>query len=449
MNQLFISYSRKDTDFARKLTDKFAMQNMETWVDWQDIPPTVDWMKEVEKGIEEADNFIFIVSPDSIRSEVCASELAHAIKNGKRIIPVVAREIDFKEAPSTLTHLNFTFFSRPQDVFDEAFDKLLTAICTDYDWVKAHASLQVKALEWERNQKEKSFLLRGNELADAEAQARVNFGKAPSPTALQKEYISTSRLEENAEIEEARAKEQQRLLEKKLGIRLSRLTYLLLGVFTLAYVVLFVWLNSVTSDMAINAIKDQMLAFVETSVCFINGDDYSTFINKFPAGSAEAFQDDHYSTLEDFMLDVINTNQNVSVEVVLYTIVKGSKVNEFLIVNSTDAEADIEYKTSVIASNANVPQIAGLERTTADTTIYTDEWGTWISSCSPILNSNEESVGALCADFNAQLLEDTREKVTTTLGLAFLAIYPAMIILVLFATRSIQKSRNSLVSKTP
>jgi hypothetical protein len=58
------------------------------------------------------------------------------------------------------------------------------------------------------------------------------------------------------------------------------------------------------------------------------------------------------------------------------------------------------------------------------------------------LNSDEESVGALCADFNAQLLEDTREKVTTTLGFAFLAIYPAMIVLVLFATRSLQKKRS-------
>ncbi|MBI5951323.1 MAG: toll/interleukin-1 receptor domain-containing protein [Chloroflexi bacterium] len=449
MNQLFISYSRKDTEFARKLTDKFAGQNMETWVDWQDIPPTVDWMKEVEKGIEEADNFIFIVSPDSIRSEVCASELTHAIKNGKRIIPVMAREIDFKEAPSTLTHLNFIFFSRPQDKFEEAFDRLLTAIRTDYDWVQAHARLQVKALEWERNQKEDSFLLRGGELADAEAQVRVNAGKSPSPTALQSEYISTSRSNENAEIEEERAKEQQLLLEKKLGARLRRLTYLLLGVFTVAYIALFLWLNTVTSTMAVNSLKDQMLALVETSVCFINGDDYDAFINQFPETGDEVYEDDYYWALDSFMLDVIDTNENIEKEVVLYTIVRGNKASEFLIVNSTDPEADVDYKTSIIAPNVNVPQIAGLEKTVADTTIYTDEWGTWISACSPILKSNEESVGALCADFNAQLLEDTRERVTTTLGLAFLAIYPAMIILVLFATRSIQKTRNNLIKKTP
>jgi preprotein translocase subunit SecG len=449
MNQLFISYSRKDTEFAKTLTDKFAAQNMEAWVDWQDIPPTVDWMKEIEKGIEEADIFIFIVSPDSIRSTICASEIAHAVRNGKRIVPVVAREIDFKEAPSTLTHLNFIFFSRPQDIFEEALDKLLTAIRTDYDWVKTHASLQVKALEWERNHKERSFLLRGSELADAEAQVRVNVGKSPSPTALQGEYLTTSRANENAEIEEERAKEQQLLLEKKLGSRLRRLTYLLLGVFTVAYIALFFWLNTVTSTMAINSLKDQMLALVETSVCFINGDDYDAFINQFPEAGDEVYEDDYYWTLDSFMLDVIDTNENIGAEVVLYTIVSGNKTNEFLIVNSTDPEADVDYKTSIIALNANVPQIGGLEKTVANTTIYTDDWGTWISACSPILNADDESVGALCADFNAQLLEDTRERVTATLGFAFLAIYPAMIVLVLFATRSIRKPRNSHIKKTP
>lgn len=443
MNQLFISYSRKDTEFARRLTENFIAQNMEVWVDWEDIPPTVDWMKEIEKGIEAADVFIFVVSPDSIHSNVCAQEVDHAIKNGKRIAPVVAREVDMKETPATLTHLNWIFFSRPQDKFEEAFEKLMTAIQTDFDWVQTHARLQMKALEWDRNKKEGSFLLRGNDLKDAEAQIFVNAQKSPTPTPLQREYISTSRSVENAQIEEERAKELQLQLEKKLGTRMRRLTYLLLGVFTVAYAILFFWLNTVTSNLAVNSIRDQMLALVETSVCFINGNDYDAFMNYFPSETDEVYEDDYYSTLEYFMLDVIDTNENVETEAVLYTITRGSETNEFLIINSTDPEADMAYKTSVIARDANVPQIAGLEKTMADTTIYTDDWGTWISACSPILNSDEESVGALCADFNAQLLEDTREKVTTTLGFAFLAIYPAMILLVLFATRRFHKNASS------
>ena len=445
MKQLFVSYSRKDTEFAQRLTESFAAQNMEAWVDWQDIPPSVDWMKEIQTGIEQADIFLFIVSPDSIRSDVCAQEVDHAVLNGKRMIPVVAREVDVKEIPPTITHLNWIFFSRPQDKYEESFEKLLTATRTDYDWVQTHAQLQVKALEWERNHREDSFLLRGKELADAEAQLVVNGEKNPIPTELQRQYVIKSAEVEKEQVERQLAKDQQLELEKKLGTRLRRVTYLVLGVFTVAYAVLFFWLNTVTSDLAVNSIKDQMLALVETSVCFINGDEFGTFIEYFPEANSAVYEDYYYSTLEYFMNDVIATNENIETEIVLYTITKGSKAGEFLIINTTDEAVDITYKTSVIAYNANVPQIAGMNKTVADTTIITDEYGTWISACSPILNSKNESVGALCADFNAQLLEDTRQKVTTTLGIAFIAIYPAMVALVLFTTRSFQKKRNDVI----
>ena len=73
MKQLFISYSRKDTEFTRKLTGRLAADGLEAWVDWQDIPPSVDWMKEIQKGIEDADVFLFLVSPDSIASPICAA----------------------------------------------------------------------------------------------------------------------------------------------------------------------------------------------------------------------------------------------------------------------------------------------------------------------------------------------------------------------------------------
>src|SRR5512139_4112476 len=93
MASLFISYSRKDINFARKLTDAFKGQNLDFWIDWEGIPPTVDWWKEIQQGIEQADIFLFLISPDSVKSKVCAQEIDHAVKNGKRLIPIVVRDI--------------------------------------------------------------------------------------------------------------------------------------------------------------------------------------------------------------------------------------------------------------------------------------------------------------------------------------------------------------------
>lgn len=444
MNQLFISYSRKDTDFARRLTDSFAAQNMEAWVDWEDIPPSVDWMKKIEKEIEQANVFVFLVSPDSIQSKVCTKEVAHAIKNGKRIIPVVAREVDMKDAPAELTHLNWIFFSRPQDKFEAAFEKLQTAIQTDFDWVQAHTQLQVKALEWMNNNSEDSFLLRGKELGDANAQLRVNGKKNPLPTDLQRQYILKSATVERDQIQGQSAREQQLDLEKKLGTGLRRLTNLLLGVFTVAYVALFFWLNTLTNNLAVNSLKDQMLALVETSVCFINVniDGYQEFLTAYPAGDNMVYEaGGWHSYLYGLLTDIKNTNKNIRTNIELYTITQGKDASEYLIVTSTDNT--INYKETYMSTGPGSAQIAGMEKTTVNTKVYADKSGRRISACSPIFNTQGISIGALCADFDAQLLDDTRQRVTNMLGGVFLAVYPAMIGLVLVATRSAQKAKKS------
>jgi WD40 repeat protein len=192
MAKVFVSYSRKDIEFAKRLTEELKKNNMEFWVDWDGIPPTVDFMKKIEKGIEESDAFLFLISPDSVKSKVCGEELAHAVKNGKRLIPLIVRDVKSENLPEALSHINWISF-REQDNFDESFQKLLLGINTDFEWVDVHSRLLVRALEWEQENKDKSFLLRGKDLHDAETQLAINTSKDPHPTDLHREYILNSR----------------------------------------------------------------------------------------------------------------------------------------------------------------------------------------------------------------------------------------------------------------
>ncbi|MFC1961229.1 toll/interleukin-1 receptor domain-containing protein [Chloroflexota bacterium] len=89
MADVFISYSRKDSDFVHQLYDALAKLDREIWVDWEDIPLTADWWREICTGIEAAHTFVFVISPDSIASPVCNLEIAHALQNKKRLVPVV------------------------------------------------------------------------------------------------------------------------------------------------------------------------------------------------------------------------------------------------------------------------------------------------------------------------------------------------------------------------
>jgi formylglycine-generating enzyme required for sulfatase activity len=192
MARIFVSYSRKNKEFCKRLADELEKRDLDLWVDWDDIPPTVDWKLEIQKGIEEADTFLAIVSPDWISSKVCKDELDVAVKNGKRLIPVVPYDIIWDDVPTSLAQLNFIFFTENFD-FNIQLNKLFTALDTDYAWLKTHRRLQVKALEWERSNKDNGFLLHGKDLEEAEGQISINANKDPHPTDIQREYVLKSR----------------------------------------------------------------------------------------------------------------------------------------------------------------------------------------------------------------------------------------------------------------
>ncbi len=193
MSDVFISYSRKDIAFARLLHGALKDNGLETWIDWQDIPPSADWLAEVYEAIEGSDSFIFIISPTSVGSEICSLEIAHATKNNKRLIPIVIGDIDASVVPPRLATLNWIFFKEEDAAFQKASQELITAIQVDQAWVKRHTRLQTRALEWERSEQEGGYLLRGRELVEAEAWLAQTAEKDPQPTALQTQYIIASR----------------------------------------------------------------------------------------------------------------------------------------------------------------------------------------------------------------------------------------------------------------
>jgi hypothetical protein len=211
MNEVFISYSRRDEPFVRKLDAALKKEGRDSWVDWDDIPLSADWWAEIQEGIEAADSFVFVISPDSAESEVCGKEVAYALKHNKRIVPIVYRDVPAKELPPGLPQLNWAFF-RDSDDFDEAFNKLMEAMDTDLGWVKAHTRLTRRAVEWKKKEKNESFLLRGDDLEEAMRHLRQS-ERQPQLTALQQEYIAAS--SEKQDADQARALEEARRLAEE------------------------------------------------------------------------------------------------------------------------------------------------------------------------------------------------------------------------------------------
>jgi tetratricopeptide (TPR) repeat protein len=192
MDDIFISYSRKDKAFATRLHEALKARQRAAWVDLEDIPPTAEWREKIKAGIEGARAFVFVLSPDSMASLECLKEIGYAATSHKRLIPLVCREVDPQSAPEALGKLNWIFL-REQDDFDKGLDTLLTAVDTDLEWVDAHTSLLEKATEWDRKGRHQSLLLRSEELKEAEGWQVKSAEKEPKPTELMASFIVSSR----------------------------------------------------------------------------------------------------------------------------------------------------------------------------------------------------------------------------------------------------------------
>jgi WD40 repeat protein len=191
--EVFISYSRKDKEFVRRLDEELKRRDREAWVDWEGIPPGDTWEKTIYRAIESTHTFIFVLTPDSIASEVCGREIAHAAANNKRLVPIVYRDVADDTVPEALRKLNWIFY-RDSDDFEKATDELISALDTDLKWVRAHTRLLTRAIEWDASGRNNSLVLRGEDLRAAERWlAEAGAQKERQPTALQTEYIIASR----------------------------------------------------------------------------------------------------------------------------------------------------------------------------------------------------------------------------------------------------------------
>ncbi|MEO0986592.1 MAG: TIR domain-containing protein [Cyanobacteria bacterium J06639_14] len=199
MTDVFISYSRKDKAFVQVLNQALVESKYDAWVDWENIPLTADWWAEIKAGIEAADTFIFVISPDSIASKVCGQEIDHAVEHNKRLVPIVYREgFDMDLVRPALGTYNWLFFREDND-FDTAFQSLVETLDTDLDHVKEHTRLLVKSLEWDKKEQRPELLLRGQELEEVIQWLTQNAAKEPHSTQLQRDYINASRLQAAAE----------------------------------------------------------------------------------------------------------------------------------------------------------------------------------------------------------------------------------------------------------
>lgn len=90
LGDIFISYSRTDKETVGLVARRLDRVYGQIWFD-RELVGGQDWWQEILSQIANCDVFVYMISPDSIRSEYCLAEYAEARRLNKPIVPIMVR----------------------------------------------------------------------------------------------------------------------------------------------------------------------------------------------------------------------------------------------------------------------------------------------------------------------------------------------------------------------
>ena len=167
---MFVSYSRRDGEFVRGLAADLESRGKSVWIDTQGIGDGEVFPDAIRRAIEQSDAFVFVITPESVASPYCETEVEYAQQLQKRVVPVLREMVEDDGLPQAIRIRNWIPYTPDVDTA-AASERLLVALDTDLEHARAHTHWLVRALEWESHGRDVSFLLHGSELGEGEAVA--------------------------------------------------------------------------------------------------------------------------------------------------------------------------------------------------------------------------------------------------------------------------------------
>lgn len=123
MAKIFISYSRQDAPFARRLASALSDAGADVWIDVEDIPAGMKWSTAIQEGLYQCEAMLVIISPYSMKSTNVEDEWQFYLDKRKVVIPV---RLHPAEVHFQLNRIQYVDFH--EQPFDEAFDHLLAEL---------------------------------------------------------------------------------------------------------------------------------------------------------------------------------------------------------------------------------------------------------------------------------------------------------------------------------
>jgi hypothetical protein len=197
----FVSYARGDVEFVERLVTALATRDIDVTIDRRSLPMAVEFQPELLDLIRRADTVLFVVSSRSVASPWCAWEIAQVVELHKRLVPVIIEAVPDAQVPEAARKINYVHFTEGAAHgagFDERAEELARALKTDLPWTKEYTRIGEAARRWQERGGERSLLLRGPDLDEAQAWQDRHPLKAPALSPAHVAFLAASRADARA-----------------------------------------------------------------------------------------------------------------------------------------------------------------------------------------------------------------------------------------------------------
>lgn len=129
MDKVFVSYSRRNKNFAERLARDLSDAGLDVWIDFRQIHGGEMWENEIYRGLQRSEMLVLCLTPDAVASEWVQREVNTAREQKKFIMPIMVADAftELKRTPA-LSWLEQVQYVNFVNRYEEAFPELLLAL---------------------------------------------------------------------------------------------------------------------------------------------------------------------------------------------------------------------------------------------------------------------------------------------------------------------------------
>jgi hypothetical protein len=124
---VFVSHSAKDSAWARSFAQALKQRGIQVWFDEFDVQPSELWRDAIEAGLRNSDVLVALVDGDSSSKPNLFFELGAAIGMGKRIVPILPKDLDPNVLPLDVRLRRYLIRDTPEQTAEELSNSLQAA----------------------------------------------------------------------------------------------------------------------------------------------------------------------------------------------------------------------------------------------------------------------------------------------------------------------------------